>query len=97
MEFPKPLQDKRGQYKVYLHSAPNVGEMFWSMSGAGKDKTVQHFVAIEIKQYKSKLRGGMATIITWKDQSGNVFTSGMRSKSMTKANKTINCSDYQNA
>jgi len=97
MNFPKPLQDRRGQYKVYLHSAPNVGEVFWSLSGIGQNKIVQHFRVVSIKQYKSKLRGGMATLITWEDQDGKILTSGLRSKSMTKANKLTNCSEYQNA
>jgi len=103
MDFPKPLQDRRGQYKVYLHSVPNVGDVFWSLSGVGRDKIVQHFRVVSVKQYKSKLRGGMATMITWEDQNGNVSTSGLRSKSMNKANrqyetsKSINCSDCENA
>lgn len=103
MDFPKPLQDRRGQYKVYLHSVPNVGDVFWSFSGVGRDKIVQHFRVVSVRQYKSKLRGGMATMITWEDQNGKISTSGLRSKSMNKANrsqeqsKSINCSDCENA
>ena len=87
MEFPKPLQDRKGQYKVYLHSTPDVGDVFWSISGRGKSMTVQNFRVAEIEQYKSKLRGDMATLITWVDQSGNVAWSGLRSKSMSKNRK----------
>lgn len=84
MEFPKPLQDRKGDYKVYLHSKPKVGDIFWSLTGQGRKKTVQHFKVIEIEHYKSRLRGEMATLITWQDQNGNLAWSGMRSKSMSR-------------
>jgi len=87
-QFPKPLNTTKNGHKVTLHKTPNIGEMFWAMSGIGKDKTVQHFVVVDVVKYPRKFQSGEATRITWKDQNGKFYTSGLKSKSMTKANSS---------
>jgi hypothetical protein len=95
LNFPKYMRDAKGRYKVYLHSEPEVGQMFYDLITVGKKKVVTHFVVVEVHKYKDKLRGGNATRIQWQAQDGSQYTSAMRSKTLNKIpnHNPVNCSE----
>ena len=99
LNFPKYIRDAKGRYKVYLHSEPEVGQIFYDLITVGKKKVVAHFVVVEVQKYKDKLRGGNVARILWQDPDGAQYTSSMRSRKLSKMpNQTadhnpVNCSE----
>ena len=98
-KFPKPLRENNGVvtagYKVYLHKTPSVGNIFWAFSGKGKDRELVHYQVIASKQYKSKKTGRLTLLIYWKDNNGKFYSSGIRSKSLTKIKTTASIDDIK--
>ena len=99
LNFPKYIRDAKGRYRVYLHSEPEVGQMFYDLVTVGKKKAVTHFVVVEVHKIKDKLRGGNATRIYWQDQHGTQYASSMRSRTLSKTpihtagHNSVNCSE----
>lgn len=95
LEFPKYMRDAKGRYKVYLHSEPEVGQMFYDLVRVGKRKVVAHFAVVAVHKHKDKMRGGNTTRIYWQAQDGTQYTSAMRSKTLDKmpSHNPVNCSE----
>ena len=86
MEFPKPIRGEDKRFKVYLHREPDVGQVFWKITGGtgGKAPNLEFYRVEQIEHRPSKVRGGTTTTITWVSSKGERFTSAVRDKSMRK-------------
>ena len=53
------------------------------------------YQVIASKQYKSKKTGRLTLLIYWKDSNGKFYSSGIRSKSLTKIKTTASIDDIK--
>ena len=79
--FIKPLSKTKG-YEVYMHSVPDVGEVFYRIVTDKRHKPqVEQLQLVDVQQVRESQRSGLVSILYWKS---NISELGLASVARSK-------------
>lgn len=83
--FIKPLSQTKG-YEVYMHSAPNIGDVFYRIVMDKKNKPqVEQLQLVDVQQIRETQRSGYVSILYWKSNISELeLASAVRSKRIVR-------------
>lgn len=79
--FIKPLSQTKG-YEVYMHGAPQVGEVFYRIvTDKNQKPQVEQLQLVDLQHVQETRRSGAVKVLYWKSNlTGNELASAVRSK-----------------